>query len=491
VTRFQAQLAAVAYVNAAVKLDVYEFSQRVHRRVPAGPRYRLLEIFFEEVAVEAGLWARATFAAEVLGEATLTGSLLPNASGGPGFTYSLQYGAGFGYGTGFEFRTNFGIEDPRRLLDRLTSATTTELILAEVNRYVGQLPPDQAGAARKAVAVLRTLLPLAMRSTFQLGINLASTDAAHQRTVAASMVESVVREAQEQLLRAAVDIAVGQLGRLLGVPTTATALLTLGEDGRNRAIDDLLALRKQLELLALVACLPPLEDLLAIGALPPAVTDECRRALALFWSAATLVNRVLSWVDDPAHSAGELFGVTPVAMPANSTIAAYVASRIGKPSGSALTFSDLVRFVLGVRSGGPAANRFSRSRRRLELARCGPGLAGRRPRSSAARRAGRPGARRGAAASKDDVRSLQSGHRRGSSPAATRSYESRRSRQRAARALYRRGRDTDARRIAARRAATDRRARHRGDGGTLSGGTVRSGAAVDAALRFEQRRRAA
>jgi hypothetical protein len=360
VTRFQAQLAAVAYVSAALELELDEFYRRVHGRVPAGPMDRLLEIFFDEVAVEAGLWARATFAAEVLGEATLTGSLLPSASGGPGFTYSLQYGAGFGYGTGFEFRTNFGIEDPRRLLNRM-SATTTELILAEVGRYVGQLPPDQARAAQKAVGVLRTLLPLAMRSTFQLGLDLASTDSAGQRSVAAaSMVESVVREAQEQLLRAAVGIAVGQLGRLLGAPTTATALLTLGEDGRNRAIDDLLALRKQLELLAsvqvtevdhwlaaLVACLPPLEDLLSIGALPPAVTDECRKALALFWSAATLVNRVLSWVDDPARGAGELFGVTPVTGPDNSTIAAYVARRIGKPAGSILTFADLVRFVLG------------------------------------------------------------------------------------------------------------------------------------------------
>jgi hypothetical protein len=361
VTRFQAQLAAVAYVSAALELELDEFYRRVHGRVPAGPMDRLLEIFFDEVAVEAGLWARATFAAEVLGEATLTGSLLPNASGGPGFTYSLQYGAGFGYGTGFEFRTNFGIEEPRRLLDRM-SATTTELILAEVNRYVGQLSPDQARAARKAVGVLRTLLPLAMRSTFQLGIDLAGTDSAGQRSVAAaSMVKSVVREAQEQLLRAAVDIAVGQLGRLLGTPTTTQAFLKLAPAKLYRAMADFDTLRKQFEqltsvqvtevdrwLAALVACLPPLEDLLAIGALPPAVTDECRKALALFWSAATLVNRVVSWVDDPARGAGELFGATPVAVPANSTIAAYVASRIGKPAGSALTFADLVRFVLGL-----------------------------------------------------------------------------------------------------------------------------------------------
>src|SRR5204863_611750 len=102
VARFQAQAAVAAYASATLALSASEF-RRLVRENTEWPLEGLLEIFVDEVEVSAGVWGRASFAAEVFGEAVLAGSLLPTAAHGPGFSFSFRYGAGWGFGAGYQF----------------------------------------------------------------------------------------------------------------------------------------------------------------------------------------------------------------------------------------------------------------------------------------------------------------------------------------------------------------------------------------------------
>jgi hypothetical protein len=197
VARLQAQAAASASIAATVSLEVEAFRQLLGTRF-APPFEQLLDVFLDELVIEAGIWGRASFAAELYGEALLAGSLVPSASEGPGFTFSTRWGAGLGVGSGVHFLANLGVEDPARLLDRM-AATIAELILDEARGYADSLPSTDAAALAPVTAVAGVLVPLATRLLFSLGGQLAGTQHAAADT-AGSVVEGFVRQGQHALL---------------------------------------------------------------------------------------------------------------------------------------------------------------------------------------------------------------------------------------------------------------------------------------------------
>ncbi len=361
VARFRAQIEASAYVRATLALQLDEFYRLLRGQVPAGPMERMLEIFLEEVEIEAGLWARAAFAAQIFGEATLTGSLLGSPGMPAGFTFSLQYGIGWIYGTGYQFLTNINIENPRRLLDRLAD-NLADLALQEVDRHVSRLSEDEAARLEPAVAAVRVLLPLATRSSFQLGVDLASASANRSDQAVSSFVDSVVREAQYLLLRAALELAANEISKLLAHSSLQQRLAELDEDELDAAIRSLYAVRdgvKELPTIDVadvgrwmplfVGILPAFEGFLT-NVMPPAdFVQECRSALAIGWAAGVLLERIVSWVDDPNRAMAELFGQSAVVVPdGGSHLETHIKQQLGKAETYRLTLGDMASFLAGV-----------------------------------------------------------------------------------------------------------------------------------------------
>jgi len=164
VARLDASAEAAAWLRAAVGLDLHTFQSRMRARFD-GVLADLCDIFLDEARVEAGLWARAAFAAEVRCELALTGALLRSAASEPGFSFSLSYGAGVGFAAGADFLVNIGLDDPGRLLNRISDRLAAEVI-ARAEGYAATLTGDPRRAADEALSELRMLLPLAGRTAF-------------------------------------------------------------------------------------------------------------------------------------------------------------------------------------------------------------------------------------------------------------------------------------------------------------------------------------
>src|SRR5690242_14195936 len=133
VARFRAQAAAAASVRASLDLEFEVFRGLIREHFDP-PVEDLLEIFLDEVRIGAGIWGRAAFSAEIYAQAALAGSLLETPEHEAGFTFTAEYGVGWGGGAGFEFAANFGFEDPQRMMGRLADATSAAM-LAEAEGF--------------------------------------------------------------------------------------------------------------------------------------------------------------------------------------------------------------------------------------------------------------------------------------------------------------------------------------------------------------------
>jgi hypothetical protein len=356
VARLQAQAEAAAFVQVQLGLQLAAVQDLVRERFQ-GPMRELCDIFLDEATLEAGVWARAAFAAELLAEATLTGSLVPSEDGRIGFSFSAQYAAGIGFGSGVTFLTNVGFQDPRRLLDRLADRLTN-LVLAEADGFVATLSGAARDEATRARALLRLVLPLAGRAAFELGAELASTpEAAHVATAARRIVGSFLDEARSLVLRQVLDLALSKLTAVFEDPVLVDGFEALGVDDRERALQHLGAIRDSLMALegaepsqgvgwltAIAALLDPAEALIELGIVGGGDRQRWEEALSWLWAAAVLLERVVEWAADQGGR-GALFGSEPVATLDNSLIAARVATTISKRPGSALTLADIAQFL--------------------------------------------------------------------------------------------------------------------------------------------------
>lgn len=357
VARIDAAAEAAAYLRASLGLDLQVFERRVRERFE-GPLAELCGIFLEEAAVEAGLWARVAFAVQLHGEATLTGSLLSSATGGPGFSVSLAYGAGVGLAAGADFLVNIGLVDPRRLLNRISDRLTAEVV-GRAAAHAATLAGPSRAAADEALAYLRILLPLAGRTAFELGALLARSEPANQRRDAALAIGgSFVSEAQELLLQQLCDFALGRARAAFDAGALQAAFDALDADRQGEVLDDLGALRDALLALdraapasgsgwldALLACLAAAEALPRHGLIGGARADDLEGALAHLWAAGTLLGRVVTWLEAPGPA--PLFGADVAPIASNSAVAAHVAAAIGKPAGTGVTLADLASFLVG------------------------------------------------------------------------------------------------------------------------------------------------
>ena len=205
------QLEAAGFVEATVEVDA-AFAEKLIATLP-GPFVPLIDIFLDELVINAGVWAHAGVCAQLVAEVELTGRLLPVDEAG--FTFSAQFAAGWYFGYGLNYLTNFTFKDTSRMLARL-SAATSDLLLAEVDELIAGLSAPDAKAAQDALPYLRVLMPVASRALFELAAQLATTTPDQQHAEAArSVAASVFCQAPQTALHAVFDQAFTQLSTIV------------------------------------------------------------------------------------------------------------------------------------------------------------------------------------------------------------------------------------------------------------------------------------
>jgi hypothetical protein len=360
IARLQLITEAKAFARLDVNLLVGEFTSQLTSRLPKAWG-TLIQIFLDEVEIGAGVFGRIAFAAEIVGEAVLVGSLLPAANGtSAGFTYSTQYGYAYYFGAGGHAVSNFDIKDSARLLNRLGKELTS-IVQAEVTKDLQNLQtsdPNLAKAVSAAAPYLDLLMPLASRALFELAANLINTPIAdHQSTSAKQIVDSFLSDARAFAMQKVLDFALGELHKLLAQLSPALQQLT-GAVEQKTVADAISGARDAAATLfstslssspddwldAVLSLIGAFDNFLTIGFLDDADAASWQALTADVWAGAMLLRAGLEWQQQTGQAPFSLTG--PVKLPpGDSTVASFVASKVGK-SPDALTLADVVSYLV-------------------------------------------------------------------------------------------------------------------------------------------------
>ncbi len=346
VARLEIKAEVAGFVRADLQLRAAQLVERIRNRVPAslGP---LVDVFVEEVVVQAGLWGRAGLAIEIFGQLTVTGSLLSVGELGPGYTFTLRYGAGIGFCSGLQTQINVGFADPGRLLQRLAAVSAGLL----ERRLMGDGP--QVPAAVAAIGFIRLLLPLATRTLFEVGFRIASGADAAATTRA--LAHAFVVEARTLFVRAIVDAASRRLVAQLNQGELRTALLQLGANSQQTVLAELQRMRDRLRTIgdargddllmwvpAVMEMCSGLSRLISRGHLAGDAAAKLVEVLALLWAAGALAEQLGRWSTQVRDGAIADLDTAITARPSPT-----IATAIGVEPGEPITTAQLVDFLIG------------------------------------------------------------------------------------------------------------------------------------------------
>jgi len=212
--RLQAKAEAAAGITLGLGLSIGDFIAlaQMDPRMSGIP-LRLLIIFLEELSVQGGVMAKAAVAAMAYANLALTGRLIPSGSTPAGFTVAAEAGLGLKAGAGFRVFANFGLNDPRRLVRRSVDAIVDETLAA-----IAKLLPSER--ERAALGHLRAPAKMALRTAFELGLELAATPNAFDPGAAPRLsqrcVQAFLEEAQRVLLEQFASLGLQLLREELG-----------------------------------------------------------------------------------------------------------------------------------------------------------------------------------------------------------------------------------------------------------------------------------
>lgn len=350
--RLQAEIAG--FVEATVGANGTLIAEKVGDALP-GPLGDLLEIFLDELNVDCGVYAHGGVCAQLVGEAELTGRLLPVSNAG--FSFNMQFAAGWYYGYGVDYVANFSFSDTRRMLAR-TSTVTSNLLLAEADAHIAGLPPASAEPARAAMPYLRVLLPAATRALFELGAQLATSEPQeHSRVAVRSILDSLFAQAQQMVLDALLDLAAARIDAWLSSIGIDERFLHMALAARQAVLEDLTNLADAVEDLttrtlaqpadwveAVVALLSPLERLATSSLMP----DDIRPTIDYVWAATRLVEGVVTWATGAGHRPDPFGSTDPVDIAGAVQAAQRVAASRNVATG-ALVPDELVQFLVAAK----------------------------------------------------------------------------------------------------------------------------------------------
>lgn len=308
--------AAQAGIRARVALglslgDFVELALRDQRM--EGIWIELFRVFLEEVQIVAGLRANVAFSAMAFANLGITGRLVADENGDPGFTVAADMGYGLEGGGGVQVFGELGLKDSRRWVSR-----SVDLIVEDVIERICGVVDDRE--TQRMVRAFRTPARIALRSAFEMGLELANsaeTAFGDNGEAASRAVTVTLEECQRFLLEAFVSAGVSAVRSLM------EEMGVLDSDGWADSVE------RREELAALLTNMPedPFEFRLETalywadvvnttanlaadlgGGLVP---EEWKQPIALMWSGTQLlfvgVRRVVS---GGAHAS--LFGVVGV-----------------------------------------------------------------------------------------------------------------------------------------------------------------------------------
>lgn len=355
--RLMLEAEAAAYLSLDVKLSLADLRTLIAPKM-GGVWLKLWDVFVTHANIEAGIWAKAAFAAEIGAEAVLAGNLLNTQDTSPGFTFSTKCGAGLGFTSGYHLITNFNFDSPQLLLDNISSIIINALN-TEAQTYRKTLSPSDATLLDEAMMIASIAVPITTRTAYEIGVALTSNATNSTELALRSIVRSFIREGQEFLLRAITTAAFRFISKELNLPSLVTALKALTGDPHDAAVGGLLQLFSMVSKLETASFENPQSWVgIASGSCDAFMnflgtnlitdTEEWKRRVAHIWVAAVLGQGVIKWIEDPnrASMTNAIFDNTPADSANNSPVAQYVASKIAKPPGTGLTLLDLLNYLL-------------------------------------------------------------------------------------------------------------------------------------------------
>lgn len=356
--RLQAQAQAAAGVQLGIGLSVRDFLAVVdsdpHLR---GAPARLVRVLLEEATVGGGVLAKAAFAAMAYVNVSATGRLIPAGTVRPGFTVAVEKGAGLGAGGGVKGYVDFGFADPRNLVRRsvdvAVGSTLDDLQALSADRRLTRLLEE-----------LRTPARIALRTTFEIGLELAASGGAFSAGAGPALslraVQVALEEGQRAILERAVRWAADEVRQAIGRMTiapqawNATAADRTAFAAHLRAIPDepFDASAANRAYWARVLDLAT-RLLVALGGLRNP-TDPGAGALAALYAASQLLFIAVERVSS-AGARASVIGVQPAVAAqafAGSVVAPadilrrHINATIGKPASTAITQEALVTYLV-------------------------------------------------------------------------------------------------------------------------------------------------
>jgi len=356
-----AQIALSARLAVGLSLGDFIALARQDPRI-RGVYLRLLEIFLEEINVQAGVQGKVAYSAMAYLNLVVSGRLIDDELNGlpAGFTIAANCGAGLKGGGGWGLFAQLGFSNPRRFLRRSVDVMVDETVLRLQRRM-------DSAAAREQMKLLRAPAKMALRGGFELGLALAENSSALSNAgpqLAQRCTQVVLEEAQRILLEQLTELAITLIREgLEGIGAGAAAWDASGDE---RAF-----LQQQLGDMPDDPLEPRVENIdywmgvinasvgLGIelsGALFP---DELRRATGLLWSSLQLVFIATQRVSDATVRAS-FFGTLSAEerieafrgqvidqAPAPQVVQSYINEQLGRDSDEELRQEHLVTFLTG------------------------------------------------------------------------------------------------------------------------------------------------
>ena len=348
----EAAIAATGSLDLEVDLPIATLIDRVTADAGTGAWADLAKIVCQQLQVSAGYWAMVGLEVQARAQALLVGSFLPQADGStPGFTFHCEYGMGTGSERGRGWSPTSGSSTRRR--------SSTSSRAGRRRSSISNLRPWWAVSAVRRRPTprrpSRSSNGRADRGSRGLWLGPRSSPAQTRAAAERSVARSAVSQLQSWLMARFVDLATSKFGAVLSqvenaisqLPSTALSEVinclqgiidgfsALGASDSTGVDDWLWAIQDVCE---------PLWLLLRTPLIDSDQADEWQDDVALLWAAGSLANAVAAFVE----SDGQAFDPTALAptRAPGDPIAAHVATTINKPTGSGLTFADLITFLV-------------------------------------------------------------------------------------------------------------------------------------------------
>ena len=359
--RLQAVAQLALSARFAVGISIGDFLQLAYQdsRI-TGIYIRLLEVFLEELEIQAGVRGRVAYSAMAYFNMVIAGRLVEDSINKlkPGFTIAMNCGVGLKGGGGWGFFANLGLKNPRRYFKRTVDVTVDELVA----RIQDEIDND---AYIELIPFIRTPAKIALRGGFELGYALAENVpnlANSGPELAQQCVQLILEELQRTILE---NIST------LGISLIRTTLHEIGADQNawDNSQEEREAFAAQLRDMPEDPFNMSLEAISywsgvvnsALGVIitlsSTSVPDHLMEAISLMWASAQLVFATTERVAD-ASVRSSFFGTFSAEqrveafqgqivnqMPAPNLVKAFINAKLNRDSDEELSQKELVLYL--------------------------------------------------------------------------------------------------------------------------------------------------